>query len=345
MNDIMRYLLALVILFGTIYLFFLIPNPLEMIKGSGAGMGWGIIGLFLLPLTFAFYVAIVGILLVSAWNLIAYIFHEDEDEAFETKTPKSILTSTTKDNTKVTFINHPTDIKSSFFATTLKISSLIIGLSFLTVIFIYTSFGVMFNNSNKANIKKRYSTNYTTEDYNDSRIIFYNNALKESSQSFLLAESMYDIFEADAKREISLECIKVLRKEHNATSAYQADKQIKWFKQNAINHYTTNKKKIEKSVKNEKYLRKHSMEYLYPLSSEYGLHRFYNQMPNRCTETLSIDEIYKKFIPFYIQSQERKIDNYYITYNPKESILKRYKEWLKNLYEKYPEHSEKRNFY
>jgi len=344
MNEYMRYLLALVILFGTIYLFLLIPNPLEMIS-SGGGMGLGIIGLFMLPFTFVLYVVIVGILLVSAWNLIAYIFHEDEDEEFETKTPKSILTSTTKDNTKVTFIDHPTDIKSSFFATTLKISSLIIGLSFLIVIVIYSSLGVMFNNSNKADIKKRYSTNYTTEDYNDSRIVFYNNALKESSQSFLLAENMYDIFEADVKREISLECIKILRKEHNATSAHQADMQIKWFKQNAINHYTTNKKMIEKAVKNEKYLRKHSTEYLYPLSSGYGLHRFYNQMPNRCTETLSIDEIYKKFIPFYIQSQERKIDNYYITYNPKKSILKRYKEWLKNLYEKYPEHSEKRNFY
>lgn len=343
MNSSIRYLITLVIVIGAIVLFFLIPNPMEMLENSGGGgIGLGIIGIVLLPLYFAFYVAIVAILFVSTWNLIAYIFKDDDDDnddevSIEHQVSKVILTSK---NSEVNFKNHPNDMNSSLFKKTLKIIGIIIMICFSSIILLYAFFGIMLKNSNDNNIKKEYSMHYDTEDYNDSRIIFYNNALKESSQKFLLAENMYDIFEANTKRDIALDCIRLLRKEHNATTKYQVDNQINWFKQNAINSYTSSEDNVKKSVENENYLRKHSLEY-----NSYSLPEIYKQLPNRCTEQLSVDTIYNKFIPQYIKSQERRIDNYYITYNPKEPIRKRYKQWLRTLYEKYPQYSKRANFY
>ena len=343
MNNSIRYLITLVIVIGAIVLFFLIPNPMEMLEGSGGtGLGaGGVIGLILLPLYFAFYVAMVAILVVLAWNLISYIFREDEDEiSINNKVPKVIFTSQNREKSKVTFINHPNDMNSSLFKKTLKIIGIIIMLCFTSIILLYVSFGIMLKNDREKGIKKRYSIHYNTEDYNDSRIIFYNNELKESSEKFLLADNMYDIFEANSKREIALECIKLLRQEHNSTQKYQVDKQIKWFKQNAINYYTSSEDKVKKSIENENFLRKHSLEY-----NSYSLSEIYKQFPNRCTERLSVHTIYDKFIPLYIKSQERRIDNYHITYNPKESIRKRYKQWLRTLYEKYPQYSKSANSY
>lgn len=344
MNTFIRYLVTLVIFIGTVALFFLIPNPNEMLVTiGGTGMGLGIIGVFIFPLLFIFYIALVAILFVSAWNLISYLFQEDEEPTDEDEEPSDIEKSNiilTSKNSEVIFRNHPNDTKSSLLTKTLKIVAIIIALSFSSIILLYTSFGIMLKNSNQNEIKKQYSMNYDTEEYNDSKIIFYNNELKDSSHKFLLAENMYDIFEANTKREIALSCIRVLRKEHNGTNEYGVDNQIKWFKQNAINYYTTSEDKVKKAVGNENYLKKHSLEY-----NGYPLYQIYKQLPNRCTDRLSVNTIYNKFIPQYIKSQERRIDNYYITYNPKESIRKRYKLWIDSLYEKYPQYSKRVNSY
>ncbi len=62
-----------------------------------------------------------------------------------------------------------------------------------------------------------FHTKYHTDDYNDTRIRFYQKELERYSKAFIEAEGMYDIFAADTKRDLALNCIEAALKDHNAS--------------------------------------------------------------------------------------------------------------------------------
>ena len=74
MKIIFQLLFTPIVLALSVWLFTLIPTPSDMTPH------YGVLGLFVYPLTLAFYLSVVGILGVSVWNLIAYIFKDEEDE-------------------------------------------------------------------------------------------------------------------------------------------------------------------------------------------------------------------------------------------------------------------------
>lgn len=353
MKIIFQLLFTPIILALSIWLFTFIPTPSELLQGTF------VLGIVVYPLALAFYVSVLGILGVSTWNFIAFIFREEEDEE------KSVAPTASK-NKKYNYQPHlkqeiqslntvaqitglaptrPTSTQKkndSLLFLTFKLGSLIAGISFAlaSAVLAYFIYVLMPDNDKIYEREfKAYKTFYEVKDYNDSRIIAYMHALEEASQKLIDSENMYDTFEADTKRQIALMCIAVFRKEHNDTRANREDLQAKNFKLNARNHYATTEEIIKKSIKSEKFLRKtHKITYIpndgyYLTSPDVGLE-------DSCKKEISVDVIFKKFMPFYIKGQERKIDDLRIraiTNSSAKKYLKNQKKWVKTLHEKNPE--------
>ncbi len=74
MKIIFQLLFTPIILALSIWLFTLIPTPSNMTPH------YGVLGLVVYPLALAFYVSALGILGISTWNFIAFIFKEEEHE-------------------------------------------------------------------------------------------------------------------------------------------------------------------------------------------------------------------------------------------------------------------------
>ncbi len=377
MKFIFQILFALAILPLSVWLFTLIPTPSDMTPN------YGVLGLFVYPLALAFYVSVLGILAVSTWNLIAFIFKEEEHEkkrvsstvskkkkynyqpSLKEQTKKlNIATQITANESRPTYIienkkyNYQSRLKqqiqslntaaqmtglapskekimqkknNSLLFLTFKFVSWITGISFALAMAVYAFFALISLTSHSdKNKRSAYSAAYKTEDYNDSRIITYNDALKEASRELVDSTTLYGLFKADVKREIALKCIEVFSKEHNATV------KITNFKLNARNHYTRTNM-IKKWMKRENFLRDNSVIYKYPNSTVYGLENSSVGIESNCKMRMSVDTIFKNFMPFYIKGQQQKLDNLRIIAIIDSSSTKDFKaqeKWVKILHEK-----------
>ena len=344
MKIVLQSVFTLIILIVGVWLFMFIPTPSESLQGSG------IAAILLFPLAIAFYVSVVGILGVSVWNLIAFIFKEKPYE-------KNNVSGDTKSNKKYTYdpefkakiqelntaVKHtdPTtgitvsmpSKKSSLLFSTFKVGSWIVGISFASAFAIIAFFTFVIKvNSHKSELKK-YFIHYDAEDYNDSRIKYYIRELDINSQKLIHSDNTYDDVVANIKREISLECIKVFRKEHNATKKHQADMQIKNFMLNARNRSTTTDDMRELSIKKEKFLRYNHTR------SGYGLSNPTLKLKESCQETMPVNTIFKQVMPLYIQYEEKKLKEvrtYALTYSTSNKYLTSQEKWVKTLHTRYP---------
>jgi len=284
-----------------------IPTPLSLLKGSGLA------GIIMFPLVIAFYVSVVGILGVSSWGLISFIFKEElhnEDNIREDIESK----------------------KSKLFFRSFKIAGFIVGASFASAIAIIAIFAYAIKATTHTSELKRYLMHYEAEDYNDSRIKYYVRELDENSQKLINSDNTYDDVVANMKREISLECIKVFRKEHNATKKYQADMQIENFRLNARNRSATTDEMREISIKKEKFLTYNHT------GSSYGLSNPSLKLQESCQKLIPASTMFKKVMPAYIQYQEKELEKartYALTYSTRSKYLISLEEWVKILHERY----------
>jgi hypothetical protein len=201
------------------------------------------------------------------------------------------------------------------------------------------------NDSYNASFKQHYNVN----DYNDSKIIFYNQELETNTQKFIEAKGMYDIFEADVKKDLALNCIEYfLAQEHNASDWLEMGSR---FRKNARNKYANDETKIKKAKINENHMGKYF--YYYDLNEvnhiEDDIADKWKKGANTqtCQEMLPVDQMYTMFIIRYIKNREKALENYKRDYQyanssgtPNESFYKKEIEktssWLKMLYEKHP---------
>ena len=347
MKIVFQVLFTLIILIVGIWLFTFIPTPSESIQGAG------IAGIVFFPLAIAFYVSMVGVLGISLWNLIAFIFKEKqyrEDKVREDTESKKNYTYNPDFKAKIqelnTAVKHtdPTtgrtvsipNRKSSLLFTTFKVGSWIVGISFASAFAIIAFFTFVIKvDSHKSELKK-YFIHYEAEDYNDSRIKYYVHELDINSQKLIHSDNIYDDVVANIKRGISLECIKVFRKEHNATKKHQADMQIENFMLNARNRSTTSDDMREISIRKEKFLR-----YNHPRSS-YGLSSPSLKLQESCKKIISVNSIFQQVMPLYIQYEEKNLEKartYALTYSTSSKYLTSKEKWVKALHEKYPQYT------
>ena len=107
------------------------------------------------------------------------------------------------------------------------------------------------NDSYNASFKQHYTVN----DYSDSKIIFYNQELETNTKKFIEAKGMYEIFEADVKNDIALNCIEYfLAREHNESDWIEMGN---GFRKNARNKYANTEVMIEKAKKIEDHMGKY----------------------------------------------------------------------------------------
>jgi len=339
MKIVFQSVFTLIILVIGVWLFILVPTPNNFVQGLGVA------ALFVYPLAIAFYVSVVGVLGVSLWSLVAFIFKEEPYKE-DTKTNKKYTynpefkTKIQELNTAVKHTDPTTGLtvsmpskKSSLLFSTFKVGSLIVGISFASALAIIAFFTFVIKIDSHKSELKTYSTLYEAEDYDDSRIKYYILELDANSQKLIHSDNTYDDVVANIKREISLECIRVFRKEHNATKNHQADMQIENFMLNARNRSTTTDDMRELSIKKEYFLRyNHS-------ASSYSLRTPSLELEEKCQKIMSVDTIFKKAMPLYIQYQEKYLEkarSYALTYSTSSKYLKSQEKWVKTLHARYP---------
>ncbi len=91
-----------------------------------------------------------------------------------------------------------------------------IGIALLVVVsayylYVFVMFAYVYGSIAMHNQKKydnSFHTVYKPKDYNNSKIIFYKKEIEQASKEFIDADDMYEIFEADVKKDLALRCIR-----------------------------------------------------------------------------------------------------------------------------------------
>jgi len=231
---------------------------------------------------------------------------------------------------------------------TLRIVGTVFFLISLGYIVIYTSVFYMIGKQSYNSYNTSFHQQYQVNDYNDSKIKFYQKELEKSSKEFVEAEGMYDIFEADVKKDLALNCIQASLKEHNVSEWIEMGSN---FRKNARNLYTETEKQIAKAKANENYMGQHFYDYdlneVNHIEDEIADIWGKNANQNTCKILLPVDEMYQIFTLKYIKNREDQKERY-------ENDLKREKDrkqqrfykgeleqltsWLYMLHKKHPEY-------
>ena len=136
-------------------------------------------------------------------------------------------------------------------------------------------------------------------DYNDSNIIFYQKEAEKYSADFIEGKEMYEIFEADVKKDISLECILYFVKTYDK-EAYHVGK----YRVAARNKYANTGDKIKKAKKNEAHMGDHF--YTYDINIINGIYSdvltpWKEGSVSLCEGKIAVDKIYNVFLKKYIE--------------------------------------------
>ena len=200
------------------------------------------------------------------------------------------------------------------------------------------------------NYNASFHTEYATNDFNDSRIIFYTEELQKYSEAFVNADGMYDIFVADTKKDLALNCIQSSLKEHNKTDWIEQGSN---FRKSARNKYATTKEKIKKAKKNSSYMGRHFYDYdLNDVNEiENNIVSIWDSSKNEdtCDKLVPVTKLFDMFIVRYVSNREEALKNYTKEYEKakptgtlNKSFYKREiektKKWLDLLYRNTPKY-------
>ena len=157
-----------------------------------------------------------------------------------------------------------------------------------------------------------FHTTYHTKDFNDSRILFYQKELERYSNDFIEAEGMYDIFAADVKRDLALNCIEAALREHNVTDWIELGDA---FRKNARNKFANNETKIRKAKANEDWMGRHFYDYdLNDVNHiEDQIASIWEKDKNKetCDALMPVEKMFEqRFMPRYIANREEAIGRY-----------------------------------
>jgi len=212
---------------------------------------------------------------------------------------------------------------------------------------VYTSIFYSIGQKSHKAYNSSFSQHYSVNDYNDSKIIFYNKELEKYTQSFIDAEGMYDIFEADVKKDFALNCIDFFLKEHNESNWIEIGSH---FRKNARNKYAKTQETIKKAKINESHMGKYF--YYYDTNDvnhiEEEIVDIWDKDGNKesCQKMLPVEQMYEMFIIKYIKNRENALasdKNSYKYATGKvlgkdfyQKEIKKTAAWLEILYQKHP---------
>ncbi len=146
-----------------------------------------------------------------------------------------------------------------------------------------------------------FRTTYTLKDYNNTKIDFYNSELEKYSKNFIDADDIYSKFEADVKKDLTLECIQYFIKQSDNEKWINAGGE---YRTNARNKYANTEKKIKKAKENESFMGQnfHTFDTNMVNSIQNDITQLWSDKGNSvCEQQVSADELYQTFIPLYIK--------------------------------------------
>ncbi len=249
------------------------------------------------------------------------------------------------------YANHTVGKAVSFGQKIVRIAVVGTFLLLFGYVMLYTSVFFMLGKHQRDAYNASFHTVYPVNDRNDSTIIFYRQELERASKAFIDADDMYDIFEADVKRDFAVDCIEyLLREDHNVSNWIEEGSR---FRKNARNKYADTEEMIKKAKANEDYLGRHFYDYDFNevdsiarrLVDPFGGNGSENN--RTCRKKMPVDEIYREFIYRYIANREEALkrnmqeEKYakpsgYLNKSFYQGRVKQIKSWLNILYEKHP---------
>ncbi len=215
-------------------------------------------------------------------------------------------------------------------------------------VLLYTSVFYMLGKQSNNSYNNSFHMKYPTNDFNDSRIIFYKKELELYSKEFIEAEGMYDIFAADTKKDLALNCIQSALKEHNVTDWIEMGS---GFRQNARNKFAISQEKINKAKANEDWMGHHFYDYdmndVNSIESEIANIGEVDKNKNTCDKLVPASNLFDMFMVRYIPNRDNALSDYKREYKRAKptGILNKsfYKrevssttQWVKTLHHKYP---------
>ena len=195
---------------------------------------------------------------------------------------------------------------------TLRSVGIVLSLFFGGYILIYGLVFYMIGKAKTEAYNRSFYTTYPTQDFNDSRILFYKKELERYSKEFIEAKGMYEIFAADVKKDLALNCIEAALKEHNVTNWI---KMGSGFRKNARNKFANSEERIELAKRNEDWMGRHF--YDYDLND---VNHIVDQIANiwekdknkqTCDALMPVEKMFDTlFMPKYIKNREEALARY-----------------------------------
>jgi len=193
----------------------------------------------------------------------------------------------------------------------LRVLGTLVFLAVFGYLLLYISVFYGLAKSSQNNYNASFSTHYKINDYNDSKIIFYNKELEKYSKEFIDANSMYDIFEADTKKDLAFNCIEELLQEHNVSEWLEEGSN---FRKHARNKYSNTEEKIKKAKVNEEWMGRHFYYYdlndVNDIESKIANIWDISKNKNTCDKLIPVEDLYKLFIMKYILNREETLKDY-----------------------------------
>ena len=228
----------------------------------------------------------------------------------------------------------------------------VIGVLFFLVVggyvLFYTSVLYMYGKRSSDSYNNSFHMKYQTNDFNDSRIIFYQKELELYSKEFIEAEGMYDIFAADVKKDLALNCIQSALKEHNLTDWIEMGS---GFRKNARNKFAISEEKIKQAKANEDWMGHHFYDYdindVNSIESEIASIWEVDKNKNTCNELVPASNLFDMFMVRYIPNRDKALRDYEREYKrakPTGTLNKSFykrevsstTQWVRTLHNKYP---------
>lgn len=258
---------------------------------------WSLFSLYILfsplnLLNLLYFIPIMAFIFFLAWNVMDYFL-------IKSNIVKEVVK---KDNLKLKPRSIMTVVKNTFIWTSISIVIL-----YLLLFTLMSSIGKSMESTIDKNYEKSFYTTYYASNYNDSRIIFYNNEIEENSKAYIDANNDYALFKAFTQKEMGLKCIEILLVKHTDRDTIYT--LIDAFRKNSRNKYVQTKSLIVKYKKNDNLFKNREGAYITSIIDPFS--RFLKKnIPNRCEEKISVEKMYQLFIPEYIKQKEIVIATY-----------------------------------
>jgi ankyrin repeat protein/uncharacterized RDD family membrane protein YckC len=148
---------------------------------------------------------------------------------------------------------------------------------------------------------KSFRVTYKTNDFNDSKIRFYDKELEKNVGKFIGADDLYTRFEYDTKSELAEACIDYHIAVHHGDRFAIGGRN---YYKNARNKYADTEKLIEKAKKNEDLVGLHS--YTYDFDTVHDSIKEIVSYPGSgkaspCQATVHADKLYETFLVVYMR--------------------------------------------